>query len=108
MALIPGTGAPPAPRIISDAGGRVRLHAPWLAGSPSRAVLVEDALDAVAGVRAVQAFPVTGHVLVWTAHDAPAERVALLAAVLVEVTAVAGRPVDVARRPSPVGRARPT
>ena len=86
---------PPAPRVVSDVAGRVRLHAPWLTGSPSRAVLVEDALDDVAGVRAVQAFPVTGHVLVWLEVDVD------LAQVLVTVGAVADRPADavVARRP---------
>ena len=26
--------------VVADAGGRVRLSAPWLIGSPSRAVLV--------------------------------------------------------------------
>ncbi|KQS54791.1 copper-transporting ATPase [Geodermatophilus sp. Leaf369] len=87
--------APGTPVLVADAGGRVRLHAPWLAGSPSRAVLVEDALDDVAGVLAVQAFPVTGHVVVWAAPDTDRE------AVLAAVRAVGEQPVDavVARRP---------
>ncbi|KQS71565.1 copper-transporting ATPase [Modestobacter sp. Leaf380] len=85
----------PAPRVVSDVAGRVRLHAPWLTGSPSRAVLVEDALDELPGVLAAQAHPVTGHVLVWL--DADAHRADVLAA----VSAVADRPADavVARRP---------
>ena len=89
------TSTPPVPRVVSDAGGRVRLHAPWLTGSSARAVLVEDALDAVPGVRAAQAFPVTGHVLVWV--DPDADR----APVLTTIGAVADRPADtaVARRP---------
>jgi len=42
--------------VVADAGGRVRLSAPWLIGSPSRAVLVEDAVEEVPGVLAVQGF----------------------------------------------------
>ena len=85
----------PAAVVVADAGGRVRLQAPWLSGSPSRAVLVEDALDAVPGVLAVQAFPVTGHVVVWLTADA--DRGDVLGA----VTGVAELPVDapVVRRP---------
>lgn len=49
----------------SDAAGRVRFITPDLTGSPALAVAVEDAVDAVAGVRQVQAFPRTGNVVVW-------------------------------------------
>ena len=84
----------PSPALVADAGGRLRLAVPALTGSPSRAVLVEDALDEVPGVVAVQAFPVTGHVVVWAEPDA--DRAAVLAA----VTAAADRPADV-----PVARA---
>ncbi|MEI4272297.1 cation-translocating P-type ATPase [Klenkia sp. LSe6-5] len=83
-----------SPTLVADAGGRVRLHAPWLVGSPSRAVVVEDALDDVPGVLAVQAFPVTGHVVVWAAPDTDRDTV------LAAVSAAAQRPADV-----PVARA---
>jgi manganese/zinc-transporting P-type ATPase C len=51
--------------VISDAAGRVRFATPSLTGSPALAVAVEDAVDLVAGVRQVHAFPRTGHVVVW-------------------------------------------
>ncbi|WP_409330217.1 heavy metal translocating P-type ATPase [Trujillonella humicola] len=75
------------PVVVADAGGRVRLHVGELTGSPSRAVAVEDALDEVEGVLAVQAFPVTAHVVVWLAADA--DRDAVLAAVAKGVAAPA-------------------
>ncbi|MPQ97163.1 heavy metal translocating P-type ATPase [Modestobacter sp. I12A-02628] len=86
---------PAVPVVVADAGGRVRVHAAGLTGSPSRAVLAEDALDAVPGVLAAQGFPVTGHVVVWLTADA--DRAAVLAA----VSAAADQPGDavVARRP---------
>ena len=61
------TAAPHAdgPRVASDAGGRVRFTVPWLRGSAARAVAIEDSVDRLAGVRAVQAFPRTGSVVVW-------------------------------------------
>ena len=40
------------------------MSTPWLLGSPSRAVLAEDAVDEVSGVRAVHAFPLIGNVVV--------------------------------------------
>ncbi len=87
--------APVAPVVVADAGGRVRLHVPGLVGSPSRSVVVEDLLDDVPGVLAVQAFPGTGHVVVWTAPGTDRD------AVLTAVTAAAERPADlpVARAP---------
>ncbi|MGH3764846.1 MAG: HMA2 domain-containing protein, partial [Pseudonocardiaceae bacterium] len=51
--------------VVSDAAGRVRFATPTLTGSAPLAVAVEDAVDAVAGVRQVHAFPSTGHVVVW-------------------------------------------
>ncbi len=68
---------------------------PGLVGSPSRSVVVEDLLDDVPGVLAVQAFPGTGHVVVWTAPGTDRD------AVLTAVTAAAERPADlpVARAP---------
>ncbi len=74
--------------VVSDAGGRVRLSVPELAGSAARAVAAEEALDELAGVLAVQAFPVTAHVVVWLGPDA--DRTAVLAA----VTAAGEVPVD--------------
>lgn len=50
---------------LSDAAGRVRFATPSLTGSFALAVAVEDAVDVVAGVRQVQAFPRTGGVVVW-------------------------------------------
>ncbi|SDG25697.1 heavy metal translocating P-type ATPase [Klenkia brasiliensis] len=82
--------APEAPVVVADAGGRVRLHVPALVGSPSRSVVVEDLLDDVPGVLAVQAFPGTGHVVVWTAPDTDRD------AVLAAVVAAGQRPADVA------------
>ncbi|MHC9295506.1 heavy metal translocating P-type ATPase [Mycobacterium sp. LTG2003] len=43
----------------------MRVRAPWLRGDAVRAVAVEDAVDQVAGVRAVHAFPRTASVVVW-------------------------------------------
>ncbi|GAA4389956.1 cation-translocating P-type ATPase [Tsukamurella soli] len=51
--------------VRSDAAGRVRYVAPWLAGSPARAVAVEDALERVTGVRVAHAYPRTASVVVW-------------------------------------------
>ncbi|WP_214365882.1 heavy metal translocating P-type ATPase [Pseudonocardia sp. H11422] len=55
--------------VVSDAAGRVRLAAPGLTGSPALAVAVEDAVDVVAGVRQVHAYPRTGNVVVWYDPD---------------------------------------
>ncbi|WP_263253128.1 heavy metal translocating P-type ATPase [Saccharopolyspora rosea] len=52
-------------RVLSDAAGRVRFAAPWLVGDVDRAVLVEDALDWVHGVRQAHAYPRTGSIVVW-------------------------------------------
>ncbi|MGQ0483213.1 MAG: heavy metal translocating P-type ATPase [Pseudonocardia sp.] len=51
--------------VLSDAAGRIRLATPALRGAPALAVAVEDAVDAVAGVRQVHAYPRTGCVVVW-------------------------------------------
>jgi cation-transporting P-type ATPase C len=53
------------PRTVSDAAGRVRFATPALLGSSALAVAVEDAVDAVSGVRQVHAYPRTGNVVVW-------------------------------------------
>lgn len=51
--------------VLSDAGGRIRLSVPRLRSDPLRAVAIEDAVDDVAGVRTVHAYPRTGSVVVW-------------------------------------------
>ncbi|WP_300019335.1 cation-translocating P-type ATPase [Pseudonocardia sp.] len=56
---------PPGPVVASDAAGRVRLVTPALRHCPALAVAVEDAVDAVGGVRQVHAYPRTGNVVVW-------------------------------------------
>ena len=43
----------------------MRLQASWFRNDAVRAVAIEDALDQVAGVRAVHAYPRTGSVVVW-------------------------------------------
>ncbi|GHE07686.1 copper-translocating P-type ATPase [Klenkia taihuensis] len=62
---------------------------------------MEDLLDEVPGVLAVQAFPVTGHVVVWTAPDT--DRDAVLAAVAAAVERPADVPVARAPRSADVG-----
>ena len=79
------------PAVVADAGGRLRLSAPALTGSPARAVLAEEALDEVPGVLAVHAFPVTGHVVVWLTTEV--SRTALLDAVAAVAATPAGAEV---------------
>ncbi|WP_028473270.1 heavy metal translocating P-type ATPase [Nocardioides alkalitolerans] len=50
---------------LAAQAGRARYAVPDLLASSGRAVAVEEAVDRVAGVRAVQAFPRTGSVVVW-------------------------------------------
>ena len=54
-----------AASVVSDAAGRVRFAVPALIGSSPLAVAIEDAVDAVAHVRQVHAYPRTGNVVVW-------------------------------------------
>lgn len=70
----------PEVRCASDAAGRVRFRTPSLRGSAGLAVAVEDAVDAVAGVRQVHAYPRTGNVVIWYDRDR-CERRELLEAV---------------------------
>ena len=51
--------------ILSDAGGRLRVAVPGLRSDSVRAVAIEDAVDQVAGVRTVHAYPRTGSVVIW-------------------------------------------
>ncbi|WP_234787950.1 manganese-exporting P-type ATPase CtpC [Mycolicibacter sinensis] len=55
----------PAVEILSDAAGRIRVHVPWVRSNSRRAVAVEEAVDRLAGVRTVHAYPHTGSVVVW-------------------------------------------
>ncbi|WP_019343897.1 P-type ATPase, partial [Mycolicibacterium conceptionense] len=52
-------------QVVSDAAGRMRVHAPWFRGDALRAVAIEDSVEQVAGVRAVHAYPRTASVVVW-------------------------------------------
>ena len=51
--------------VLSDAAGRIRLHAPWFRGNSRRAVAIEDAVEQVIGVRAVHAYPRTASIVIW-------------------------------------------
>lgn len=51
--------------IVSNAAGRMRLHAPWFRSSAALAVALEDEVANVTGVRAVHAYPRTASVVVW-------------------------------------------
>ncbi|WP_163801151.1 heavy metal translocating P-type ATPase [Mycolicibacterium sediminis] len=53
--------------VLSDAAGRIRVRVPWLRSATIRAVAIENAVDQVAGVRTVHAYPRTGSVVVWYA-----------------------------------------
>lgn len=60
--------------MLSDAAGRMRVATPGLRADVVRAVAIEDAVEKVAGVRTVHAYPRTGSVVVWyspnrTDHD---------------------------------------
>lgn len=79
---------PTSPGLIAEAGGRLRLSASWIRGSSYRAVITEDQLHDVPGVLAAQAFPVTGHLVVWV--SAEVDRTALFGA----ITASAEHPAD--------------
>ncbi|WP_283616059.1 heavy metal translocating P-type ATPase [Mycolicibacterium poriferae] len=51
--------------LVSDAAGRIRLHAPWFRGDSRRAVAIEDAVEQVTGVRAAHAYPRTASIVIW-------------------------------------------
>ncbi|QFS93937.1 putative copper-exporting P-type ATPase V [Mycobacterium sp. THAF192] len=51
--------------VVSDAAGRIRLHAPWFRGDSRRAVAIEDAVEQVTGVRAAHAYPRTASIVIW-------------------------------------------
>lgn len=68
------------PTVISAAAGRIRLQAEGFRNEIPRAVLIEDAVLRVPGVRAVHAYPRTGAVVIWYS-PARADVGALLAAV---------------------------
>ena len=87
------------PTVVSDAAGRVRFTTPWLRGRVALAVAVEDALDAVPGVRQAHAHPRTGAVVVW--YDPASDARAALSAVIAGATADA--PARRAPRSAEVG-----
>ncbi|BBY54779.1 manganese-exporting P-type ATPase CtpC [Mycobacterium koreense] len=68
------------PVVVSDAAGRLRLRVDWLRADSRRAVAIEDAVDEVAGVRGVHAYPRTGSVVVWYSPKR-GEREAIITAV---------------------------
>lgn len=51
--------------VVSNAAGRLRVHSSEFQQDPRRAVPIEDAVAAIAGVRAVHAYPRTASVVVW-------------------------------------------
>ncbi len=72
--------APEWIKVVSDAAGRVRFATPMLVATPAHAVVVENAVALVAGVRQVYAFPRTGNVVVWF-DPARCDRTELLEAI---------------------------
>jgi cation-transporting P-type ATPase C len=68
------------PTVISAAAGRIRLQADGFRNEIPRAVLIEDTVLRVPGVRAVHAYPRTGAVVIWYS-TARADVGTLLAAV---------------------------
>src|SRR5690349_12420982 len=80
--------------VLSDAAGRVRLRAPWIASRAVRAVAVEESVAKIAGVRAVHAYPRTASVVVWYSPkraDRAAIREAVIAARATPVELVPAR-----------------
>ncbi|WP_305852298.1 heavy metal translocating P-type ATPase [Blastococcus sp. PRF04-17] len=75
------------PRIVADAGGRMRLSAPALIGSAARAVHVENALDEIPGVLAAHAYPITGTVVVFVGPGADPEEILTAIAAVEELPA---------------------
>lgn len=85
-----------APTVVSDAAGRLRLHVPWFRHDACRAVAIEDAVERIAGVRAVHAYPRTASVVVWFSPKR-CERSAVLEAI--ESAAAVSRELVPARAP---------
>jgi manganese/zinc-transporting P-type ATPase C len=55
----------PAPTVVSDAAGRMRVQVAWVRCDSRRAVAVEEAVAKCNGVRVVHAYPRSGSVVVW-------------------------------------------
>lgn len=51
--------------VVSDAAGRMRVHATGFRFDVVRAVAIEDTVAKVAGVQAVHAYPRTASVVIW-------------------------------------------
>lgn len=74
--------------VVSDAAGRLRVQVPWVRSNSRRAVAVEEAVDRVAGVRTVHAYPRTGAVVVWYSPKR-GDRAAILSAISTAADAAA-------------------
>ncbi|PBJ46962.1 heavy metal translocating P-type ATPase, partial [Mycobacterium avium] len=70
----------PAPQVISDAAGRMRVSVGWVRADSRRAVAVEEAVAKCDGVRVVHAYPRTGSVVIWYSPRR-CDRSAVLAAI---------------------------
>ncbi|MCA0156093.1 cation-translocating P-type ATPase [Tsukamurella sp. M9C] len=71
----------PAGRVVSQAAGRLRWVLDDLIGAtPQRRIAVEDAVLAIAGVRAAHAYSHTGSLVVWHRSDVDPARIAEAAA----------------------------
>ncbi len=70
----------PAPTVVSDAAGRMRVQVAWVRCDSRRAVAVEEAVAKCNGVRVVHAYPRTGSVVVWYSPKR-CDRAAVLAAI---------------------------
>ena len=71
----------PAGRVVSQAAGRLRWVLDDLVGAtPQRRIAVEDAVLAIAGVRAAHAYSHTGSLVVWHRSDVDPARIADAAA----------------------------
>jgi cation-transporting ATPase V len=58
-------GADAALKVISDASGRMRVHANGFDVDAVRAVAIEETVAKVAGVQAVHAYPRTASIVIW-------------------------------------------
>lgn len=66
--------------VVSDAAGRMRVHATGFRFDAGRAVAIEDTVGKVSGVRAVYAYPRTASVVIWYS-PARCDRAAVLSAI---------------------------
>lgn len=69
-----------APTVVSDASGRMRVRVNGFEVDTIRAVAIEEAVAAVPGVQAVQAYPRTASVVIWYSPE-QCDRAAVLSAI---------------------------